>query len=71
MLCGLWWREGPASGFGQFPLPLMASVSTSKMGLLEEVVAVHHRRGQALRSRGRGGWLQGTSGLAHVARKCP
>lgn len=40
-LCGLWWQEGPASGFGQFPLPLRASVSTSKMGLLEEVIAVH------------------------------
>lgn len=35
-LCGLWWQEGPAGGFGQFPSPLGASVSASEMGLLEE-----------------------------------
>lgn len=35
----VWRQEGLAGGFGQFPLPLGASVWTSKMGLLEEVVA--------------------------------
>lgn len=38
-LCGLWWQEGPAGGFGQFPFPLGASAWTSKMGLLKDVVA--------------------------------
>lgn len=65
-LCGLWWQEGPVSGCGQFPLLLRASVSTSKMGLLEEVLAGQQGRGEAL---GRGDWPQGTEGLAHG--KCP
>lgn len=43
-------------------------MSTSKMGLLEEVLARQQGGGEAL---GRGDRPQDTGGLAHVARKCP
>lgn len=51
MLCGLWCQKGPVGSFGQFPLPLGASVTTSKMGLLEEVLCCNPQQ-QALMQRG-------------------
>lgn len=69
-LCGLWWKEGPFGGFGQFPLPLGASVTTSKMGWLEEVLCCNPQQ-QALMRSGWRRWCFWELGLASITRGFP
>ena len=51
-LCGLWWQEGPVGSSGQFPLPLGASVTASKMACWKRLLCCNPQQQVLMHSGG-------------------